>query len=129
MHGRSGVPGSTTPSTSTAVPDSPRTTLAPRRAGIVGGVDRTRWGRDLLANPRIEVHLPSAEQVVIVTGRFSRENDLDADSFARVQASYLARYKSYQPGDPAGLFMVKPVSALAWTVFPGNVTRFAFQPK
>ena len=38
-----------------------------------------------------------------------------------------ARYKSYQPEDPAGLFMVKPISALAWTVFPGNVTRFTFQ--
>ena len=92
-----------------------------------GGVDRTRWGRDLLANPRIEVHLPSAEEVVIVTGTFSRENDLDADSFKRVQASYLSRYKSYQPEDPDGLFMVRPVSALAWTVFPGNVTRFTFQ--
>jgi hypothetical protein len=93
-----------------------------------GGVDSTRWGRDLLANPRIEVHLPSASEVVIVTGRFSRENDLDADAFARVQASYLARYRTYQPEDAAGLFMVKPISALAWTTFPGDVTRFSFPP-
>lgn len=93
-----------------------------------GGVDHTRWGRDLLANPRIDVHLPSAQEVVIITGRFRRENDLDADSFARVQASYLARYRTYQPEDPAVLFVVNPVSALAWTSFPVDVTRFTFQP-
>jgi hypothetical protein len=47
---------------------------------------------------------------------------------ARVQASFLARYRTYQPEDPAGLFMVKPLSALAWTTFPGDVTGFSFSP-
>src|SRR5579875_293856 len=41
-----------------------------------GAVDATRLGRDLLANPQIQVHLESATDVVIVDGTFSATNDL-----------------------------------------------------
>lgn len=91
-----------------------------------GGVPVTRWGRDLLANPRTQVHLESATEVVIVDGEFSMTNDLTPESFARVQASYLRRYESYQPESADGLFMVKPRHVLAWTSFPRDVTRFDF---
>lgn len=91
-----------------------------------GGVQVTRWGRDLLANPRTQVHLESATEVVIIDGDFSMSNDLTAESFARVQASYLRRYESYQPESADGLFMVKPRHVLAWTTFPRDVTRFDF---
>jgi hypothetical protein len=91
-----------------------------------GGVHQTRWGRDLLANPRIQVHLESATEVVIVEGRFSLENDLTPEVFARVQASYLARYETYQPESADGLFMIKPRHVLAWVRFPVDVTRFDF---
>lgn len=91
-----------------------------------GGVHVTRWGRDLLANPRTQVHLESATEVVIVDGDFSMANDLTPESFARVQASYLRRYESYQPESADGLFMIKPRQVLAWTSFPRDVTRFDF---
>jgi hypothetical protein len=91
-----------------------------------GAVRETRWGRDLLANPRIQVHLESATDVVIVDGDFTLDNDLTAEAFARVQASYLARYESYQPESPDGLFMIKPRHVLAWSRFPADVTRFEF---
>lgn len=91
-----------------------------------GGVQVTRWGRDLLANPRIQVHLESATDVVIVDGVFTLENDLTEESFRRVQASYLARYRDYQPASADGLFMVKPRLVLAWSQFPADVTRFVF---
>ncbi|MBO0812347.1 MAG: pyridoxamine 5'-phosphate oxidase family protein [Microlunatus sp.] len=91
-----------------------------------GGVPVTRWGRDLLANPRTQVHLESATEVVIIDGEFSLTNDLTSESFARVQASYLRRYQSYQPEAADGLFMVKPRHVLAWTNFPRDVTRFDF---
>jgi len=91
-----------------------------------GGVPVTRWGRDLLVNPRIQVHLESAQDVVIVDGLFTMENDLTAEAFARVQASYLERYKDYQPESAGGLFMIKPRQVLAWSQFPVDVTRFTF---
>lgn len=91
-----------------------------------GGVHVTRWGRDLLANPRAQVHLESATEVVIVDGEFSLSNDLADESFARVQASYLRRYETYQPESADGLFMIKPRQVLAWTNFPRDVTRFDF---
>lgn len=91
-----------------------------------GGVDVTRWGRDLLANPRTQVHLESAIEVVIVDGIFSLANDLTPEAFARVQASYLRRYRDYQPEAADGLFMVKPQHVLAWSRFPIDVTRFSF---
>lgn len=91
-----------------------------------GGVQVTRWGRDLLANPRIQVHLESATDVVIVEGVFTLENDLTEESFRRVQASYLTRYRDYQPEAADGLFMIKPRHVLAWSQFPADVTRFVF---
>jgi hypothetical protein len=91
-----------------------------------GDVRHTRWGRDLLVNPRTQVHLESATEVVIVDGEFSSDNDLTPESFARVQASYLRRYESYQPESAEGLFMVKPRQVLAWANFPRDATRFDF---
>lgn len=91
-----------------------------------GGVQVTRWRRDLLANPHTQVHLESATQVVIVDGDFTPANDLTPDAFARVRASYLRRYESYQPESAEGLFMVKPRHVLAWVNFPRDVTRFDF---
>jgi hypothetical protein len=91
-----------------------------------GGVHVTRWGRDLLVNPRTQVHLESATEVVIVDGTFSMDNDLTPEAFARVQASYLDRYHDYQPEAAEGLFMVTPRHVLAWTRFPVDPTRFTF---
>jgi hypothetical protein len=91
-----------------------------------GGVEATRWGRDLLANPRTQVHLESATDVVIVDGLFSMSNDLTPEAFQRVQQSYLSRYRDYQPQTADGLFMVKPRQVLAWSQFPVDVTRFDF---
>lgn len=91
-----------------------------------GGVEVTRWGRDLLANPRTQVHLESATDVVVIDGVFSPDNDLTPESFGRVQASYLSRYHDYQPHSADGLFMVKPRTVLAWSSFPADVTRFEF---
>lgn len=91
-----------------------------------GGIDVTRWGRDLLVNPRTQVHLESASEVVIIDGVFTRQNDMTEEAFARVQASYLTRYGDYQPESADGLFMVKPKQVLAWANFPVDVTRFRF---
>ncbi|WP_157683339.1 pyridoxamine 5'-phosphate oxidase family protein [Microlunatus soli] len=91
-----------------------------------GGVEVTRWGRDLLANPRVQVHLESATEVVIVDGVFSRQTDLTPEAFRRVQASYLSRYADYQPEAADGMFMIKPRTVLAWQQFPADVTRFRF---
>jgi hypothetical protein len=91
-----------------------------------GGVSVTRWGRDLLANPRVQVHLESATEVVIVDGVFPQTSDLDPDTFRRVQQSYLDRYGEYQPSEIDELFMIKPRRVLSWSRFPADVTRFDF---
>jgi nitroimidazol reductase NimA-like FMN-containing flavoprotein (pyridoxamine 5'-phosphate oxidase superfamily) len=90
------------------------------------GALTTRWGRNLSANPYIEVHLESGNEVVIVEGMFSQTNDLTPEAFERVQASYKSRYESYQPETREQLYQVRPQKVLAWTKFPTDMTRFKF---
>lgn len=46
----------------------------------VGGGERTRWARNLAADPRLAVHRESGESVVTVEGRADRVDGETADS-------------------------------------------------
>lgn len=91
------------------------------------GALTTGWGKNLSFNPRVEVHLESGSEVVIIEGIFSVSNDLNPDSFASVQQSYTVRYETYQPETMEGLYMIRPLKVIAWKQFPQDMTRFNFE--
>lgn len=90
-----------------------------------GGGERTRWVRNLTADPGVAVHRESGEEVVIVEGTAERIDAETADA-ALVEAvddAYEAKY-GVRHGTP--LFAVQPERVLAWRDFPADATKWAF---
>ncbi|WP_440006773.1 pyridoxamine 5'-phosphate oxidase family protein [Halomicrococcus sp. SG-WS-1] len=87
-----------------------------------GGGERTRWVRNLAANPAIVVHRESGDEVVIVEGE--AEELADEERLARVDAAYEEKYGTPH-GTPA--FAVHPDAVLAWSDFPTDATRWEFR--
>jgi hypothetical protein len=79
------------------------------------GHPRTRWARNVAANPAASVHLESGDDVVILEGRVE---DLvtEPELGARIVGAWMGKYYSFAP-DPAGsgLFRLQPVRARAWS--------------
>ena len=90
-----------------------------------GGGGRTRWVRNLTADPTIVVHTESAESVVIVEGTAERVDDETApsDLIQRLDDAYEAKYE-VRHGTP--FFAVRPERVLAWSDFPTDATRWRF---
>jgi hypothetical protein len=90
-----------------------------------GGGTETAKARNLARNPRVSVHLESADEVVIVEGVLDKltADDGDPELLRRVDAAYEAKY-----GMPHGtpVWRLDPVVAFAWSEFPTSVTRFRF---
>ena len=95
------------------------------------GSPETRHARNLAANPQIVVHLESGDQVVVVEG-FSQPAPKPAAALGEVLAGeYARKYEGYAPApttwDEGGLYVVTPRSALAWTSFVDDPTKFVFE--
>lgn len=90
-----------------------------------GGGERTRWVRNLASDSAITVHTESAESVVIIEGTADRLDGetADAGTLERLDDAYEAKY-GIRHGTP--LFAVWPDTALAWTDFPADATRWQF---
>jgi hypothetical protein len=96
----------------------------------VGGHPDTRWARDLVANPRVAVHLDDGTDVAILEGDAELlEHGVDAELAAILAALSNEKYPqygmtaaSYEAGP--GPFAIRPRRAFAWTSFPRDVTRF-----
>ena len=90
-----------------------------------GGGGRTRWVRNLAANPAVTVHRESGESVVIVEGRAERIDDETGDpaAIARVDDAYAEKYEM-RHGTP--FFAVRPDAVLAWEEYPTDATRWTF---
>jgi hypothetical protein len=86
-----------------------------------GGGERTRWVRNLAANPAVVVHRESGDEVVIVEGE--AEEVTDEERLARVDAAYEEKY-----GTPHGtpVFAVRPDAVLAWSDYPADATKWEF---
>ena len=87
-----------------------------------GGGERTRWVRNLGANPAVSVHSESGTEVVILEGRAERVTD-DATQ-ERVDDAYEEKY-GIRHGPP--VFAVRPERAFAWADFPADATRWTFE--
>jgi hypothetical protein len=96
------------------------------------GSPETRRGKNLAANPAITVHLESGQDVVIVEGVVEQITPPDRAFAERLAATYAAKYGAlgYSPApetwDGGGLYRVTHRTVIAWTTFPGDMTRWRF---
>lgn len=98
------------------------------------GSPLTRRGRNIAKNPHVVVHLESGDQVVILEGRARIYTSAPEPSLAgRVAEAYRQKYAAdgYSPTaeqwNEGGLFVFEPDTALGWTKFPEDVTRWALK--
>lgn len=91
-----------------------------------GGGERTRWVRNLAANPGIAVHRESGDEVVIIEGTVERldEGSADPELIERLDAAYEGKY-GIRHGTP--FFAVRPSTVLAWSDYPTDATRWEFE--
>lgn len=94
------------------------------------GHPKTRWGRNLLANPQIAIHLESGDHVVILEGVVSELPTMDRELAEKVASAYGAKYEVKFPSAEdlvtRGMWLLKPSVALAWDAFPTTLTRWKF---
>jgi hypothetical protein len=93
-----------------------------------GGRDTARWVRNLNTNPNAVMHLENGEDVVILKGTVHEEKDRQI--VQAVDAVYYGeKYGGAPPDDDpdGGWLGLKPHTALAWTNFPADATRWTFQ--
>jgi hypothetical protein len=99
------------------------------------GSPETRHARNLAKNPHCSVHLESGSEVVTLEGRAGPSTPPGPDLGSRLSAEYKRKYadRGYAPEPDAwegphagGLCVFRPNTAIAWTVFPTDATRFRF---
>jgi hypothetical protein len=85
-------------------------------------------GRNLIERPDVIVHLESGDEVCVLEGTVERIREREA--LDRFDDLYDAKFdvRPSGMGDAAGVFVLRPKTALAWTEkdFPNTATRFAF---
>jgi hypothetical protein len=77
------------------------------------GSMKTTWARNLVRDPRITVHLPNGEQVVIIEGvaHIIEDNEIDSDEWNRLDTQFQSKYQ-VDKGSP--YWYVQPRKVLAW---------------
>jgi len=99
------------------------------------GSPETRHSRNLAKNPAATLHLESGEAATIADGYSRPSEPLDPPTGERVSAAFRAKYQAlgYAPEpdawsgpDAGGMHVFMPTTVLAWTEFPGDLTRFSF---
>jgi hypothetical protein len=95
------------------------------------GSPATRRGRNIRANSWVNVHLESGDVVVSINGQALILDGPPERALAeRVSAEYTRKYGSlgYSPSptswDQGGLFVFSPHTALGWSTFPTDMTRW-----
>jgi hypothetical protein len=88
-----------------------------------GGGPKTRWSRNLDANPHVAVHLESGSEVVIAEGTVDRVTDRDDPRLKAFDDAYEPKYEM-RHGPP--IWLLKPEVVFAWKEFPKDMTRFRF---
>lgn len=88
-----------------------------------GGGPDTRWSRNLMANPKVAVHLESGSEVVIIQGEVERVIDPEPDLLKRIDDVYEAKY-GMRHG--AAWKLIAHI-AFAWEDYPTTTTRWVFK--
>ncbi len=92
-----------------------------------GGSPKTAWQRHLRADPRATLHLEDAESAVIVEGTCRIEKPGE-DGASRLVATSEQKYGFAPPRSAylAGVWVLSPKVARAWTSLTVDATRFRF---
>jgi general stress protein 26 len=74
---------------------------------------QTAWGKNLLNNPQIAVHLPSADKVVMIEGtaHMIQDDEIDDEMWNLLDSTFRTKYQ-VEKGSP--YIYVKPQRVLAW---------------
>ena len=103
-----------------------------RGALCFGGSPETRWGRNLMANPSISVHLSGEAEAIILEGTAEYVTDASHPLAALSTAASKQKYPQYFSGkeSPSRPFWaLRPTRAFAWTLegFARGATRWRFE--
>jgi hypothetical protein len=98
-----------------------------------GGSPKTRWVRNLVANPAVSVHLSSEAEAIILEGVAEYVTDPTHPLAAPSLAASKAKYPQYFSGEGPPFrpfWALRPRTAFAWTLegFPRGATRWRFEP-
>ena len=88
-----------------------------------GGGPKTRWSRNLRANPRVSLHLESGTDVVIAEGTVDQIVSPEDPRLEAVDEAYEVKY-GMRHGPP--IWVLEPDVVIAWRNFPTDMTRFRF---
>jgi nitroimidazol reductase NimA-like FMN-containing flavoprotein (pyridoxamine 5'-phosphate oxidase superfamily) len=97
------------------------------------GSPETRHARNIAANPHVSVHLESGDNVVIVDGIALAVEKPNPELAKKISKAYGKKYanQGYAPQpdqwDEGGLFEVTPQSAMAWTTFTEDPTKYVWK--
>jgi nitroimidazol reductase NimA-like FMN-containing flavoprotein (pyridoxamine 5'-phosphate oxidase superfamily) len=98
------------------------------------GAPTTRHARNLESNPACSLSLEDGQRAVIIEGT-SVATRADAEDLGARLSEAFAKYHDdgYSPAEDAwagedggGLRVFTPKTAMAWSAFPADVTRFVF---
>ena len=94
-----------------------------------GGSPKTRWRRNLTANPLVCVHLESATEVVMLQGEARMEAPTHV--FAKRLSDASKKKYGYAPKpveyEQNGVLVFRPHTVFAWKNLPKDATRWQFQ--
>ena len=97
----------------------------------LGGSPKTRWVSDLLANPRVSVHLDSTDGIVIAEGRAeTKAGGITGDAAERLADLVGEQFPYGRPKASSfavlGSIAIRPDVVVAWRDFAKDPTRFRF---
>jgi hypothetical protein len=96
------------------------------------GSPETRHAKNIAKNPYISLHLEDGNDVVIVNGKVVELKHSSLDLREKIAKAYTEKYAelgySPQPSywEEGGLYMLSIETALAWTSFTEDPTKFVF---
>jgi len=97
------------------------------------GSPETRHAKNLQHNPQVTLHLENGDQAVILNGVSNPAGKPDPELAEQIAAAYRLKYTEfgYSPAadqwNAGGLYVFTPQTALAWTIFFENPTKFVFE--
>lgn len=97
------------------------------------GSPETRHSRNIARDPRVNVHLESGDDVVILRGEARAAGKPPAQLAEKIAAAYREKYRAqnYAPEpnqwDDGGLYEMTPKTVLAWTSFVDDPTKFELE--
>jgi nitroimidazol reductase NimA-like FMN-containing flavoprotein (pyridoxamine 5'-phosphate oxidase superfamily) len=96
----------------------------------VGGSPKTRWVRDVRAEPRVAVHLDGVDRVLSLDGDVEIMTEMPDELAERLATASRAKFPEYRMTAEFyrrnGAIAIRPRTVIAWTDITRDPTRFRF---